>query len=119
LAGPCGPAGWACDRGVTHANARSIQTGDAEKDGFQPLAPDFVVQLRSTSDGLETIQAKMNEYRENGLRLGWLLNPDARQVFVCGPGQRVDVLDNLESISGDPERPGSLLEQRPIWDPGF
>ncbi len=90
-----------------------------EKDGFAPLAPDFVVELRSKSDSLETIQAKMEEYRENGVRLGWLLNPEARQVFVYRPGQPVEAFDNLESISGDPELPGFLLNLRPIWEPGF
>jgi Uma2 family endonuclease len=93
--------------------------GPSEKEGFAPLAPDFVVELRSATDSLETIQAKMNEYRENGVRLGWLLNPEARQVFIYRPGQPVDVLDNQESISGDPELPGFVLDLRPIWDPGF
>jgi Uma2 family endonuclease len=91
----------------------------SEKDGFAPLAPDFVVELRSSSDSLETIKAKMEEYRENGVRLGWLLNPDGRQVFVYRPGQPVSLFDDLESISGDPELPGFVLDLRPIWEPGF
>jgi Uma2 family endonuclease len=53
------------------------------------------------------------------MRLGWLLNPDGRQVFVYRPGQPVGVFDGLDSISGDPELPGFVLDLRPIWEPGF
>jgi Uma2 family endonuclease len=91
----------------------------ADKEGFLPLAPDFVVELRSISDSLGTIQAKMDEYLTNGVRLGWLLDSAARQVFVYRPGEPVQCLTGLECISGEPELPGFVLDLRRIWEPGF
>lgn len=90
-----------------------------DKDGFLPLAPDFVAELRSTSDSLKRIQSKMEEYRANGVRLGWLLNPEARQVFVYRPGRPVECLEGPERLAGDPELPGFVLDLRLIWEPGF
>jgi Uma2 family endonuclease len=91
----------------------------ADKEGFLPLAPDFVVELRSISDSLGTLQAKMDEYLTNGVRLGWLLDPAARQVFVYRPGEPVQCLTGLECISGEPDLPGFVLDLRRIWEPGF
>lgn len=59
---------------------------------FLPLAPDFLVELRSASDKLETLQQKMQEYMENGVRLGWLLNPQDQQVEIHRLGQAVEIL---------------------------
>jgi Uma2 family endonuclease len=50
--------------------------------GFPPICPDFVVELRSTSDRLKPLQAKMQEYVENGLQLGWLIDPQNQQVEI-------------------------------------
>ena len=52
-----------------------------QKQRFLPLCPDFVIELRSPTDSLTLVQAKMREYIENGSRLGWLLNPEAREVL--------------------------------------
>lgn len=66
---------------------------EAEQRRFSPICPDFVIELRSPSDSLSDTQAKMVEYMENGARLGWLLDPQARQVHIYRPGQEVEVLD--------------------------
>lgn len=81
-----------------------------EQRHFAPICPDFVVELRSRSDELADVRAKMQEYLENGARLGWLIDPQEQRVYIYRPGQRVDVLDNPESISGDPVLPGFTLE---------
>jgi Uma2 family endonuclease len=91
----------------------------AQKEKFLPLCPDFVVELRSPSDGLEETQAKMQEYLDNGARLGWLLDAADRRVFVYRPGQDVEILDTTDTISADPELPGFTLELALIWDPDF
>jgi Uma2 family endonuclease len=91
----------------------------AEKDGFLPLAPDFVVELRSTSDTLKAVQAKMEEYRSNGVRLGWLIDPDSRRVYVYRPGMETQELVGLDRISGAPELSGLELDLGRLWEPGF
>lgn len=87
------------------------------KQKFLPLCPDFVIELRSPSDKLEDLQAKMEEYIENGARLGWLIDPMARSVHVYHPGVAVQVLQGVLEISGDPELPGFVLNLRDIWTP--
>jgi Uma2 family endonuclease len=90
-----------------------------QKRKFLPLCPDFVVELRSPSDALPTVQAKMREYMENGARLGWLLDPESRRVHVYRPGETPQVSENLNKLSGDPVLPGFVLDLRVIWEAGF
>jgi Uma2 family endonuclease len=56
-----------------------------QREKFPPICPDFVVELMSKSDRLSVIQAKMSEYMENGAQLGWLINPEAKQVEIYRP----------------------------------
>lgn len=60
-----------------------------EQEKFPPIAPDFVIELRSRTDNLETLQDKMREYLANGVRLGWLINPQDQQVEIYELGQSV------------------------------
>lgn len=87
------------------------------KERFLPLCPDFVVELRSPSDRLPDLQAKMAEYRDNGARLGWLIDPQERRVHVYRPGRPAEVLDAPAEVSGDPELPELVLDLGPIWAP--
>jgi Uma2 family endonuclease len=82
---------------------------------FLPLCPDFVLELRSPTDRLADVQAKMAEYLANGARLGWLLDPEPRQVYVYRPEAPVARLDRPETVAGDPELPGFVLDLREIW----
>lgn len=77
---------------------------------FPPLCPDFVVELRSPSDALKTLQAKMQEYLDNGARLGWLIDPETRQVAIYRPNQPVEVLQNPAALSGEDVLPGFVLD---------
>jgi Uma2 family endonuclease len=90
-----------------------------QKRRFLPLCPDFVVELRSPSDRLETLQGKMREYIENGARLGWLLDAPDRQVYVYRPGKEIEHLEGASSLPGGPELPGFELDLRRVWEPGF
>jgi len=90
-----------------------------QKQRFLPLCPDFVIELRSPSDPLAPIEAKMREYIENGSRLGWLLDPEERRAHIYRPDEQTRVLDKPERISGDPVLPGFVLDLQPIWEPGF
>jgi Uma2 family endonuclease len=86
-------------------------------ENFVPLCPDFVIELKSPSDTLSTLQAKMTEYIDNGARLGWLIDPYRRQVHVYRAGRDREILDNPATISGDPELPGFTLDLEPLWNP--
>lgn len=88
-----------------------------QKDKFLPLCPDFVVELLSPSDSLTVVQAKMAEYIENGSALGWLINPEMRQIHVYNPRKAVVVLEKVVEITADPELPGFVLDLREIWKP--
>jgi Uma2 family endonuclease len=86
---------------------------------FLPLCPDFVIELRSPSDPLQSLQSKMEDYLANGARLGWLIDPVEGKVHVYRPGAEVEVLDRPGNVSGEPELPGWVLEMGRIWDPGW
>ncbi|HEY9402511.1 MAG TPA: Uma2 family endonuclease [Pyrinomonadaceae bacterium] len=88
---------------------------EVEREQFAPLCPDFVVELRSKTDRLARLQAKMAEYVANGARLGWLLDPAARKVYIYRPGREADTLENPDEIEGDPVLPGFRLQLNEIW----
>lgn len=90
-----------------------------QKKKFLPLCPDFVIELRSPSDNLKTVQEKMQEYLDNGAQLGWLIDPLERRVHVYRAGQAVVCLEHPLTISGDPELPGFVLELTRIWENNF
>ena len=90
-----------------------------ERRGFARICPDFVVELRSSTDRLSVLQAKMEEYMANGARLGWLLDPSTRQAHIYRPGVPPEIIDNPASLSADPELPGFTLDLTPIWEPAF
>jgi len=90
-----------------------------EKKRFLPLCPDFAIELRSPTDRLKDVQDKMQEYIDNGLKLGWLIDPEEKQVYVYKPHNQVECLKNPSEISGDPILSGFLLDLEQIWQPGF
>ncbi|MXY47361.1 MAG: Uma2 family endonuclease [Chloroflexi bacterium] len=89
-----------------------------ERSGYISLCPDFVVELRSTSDSISALQAKMQEYMDNGARLGWLIDTLSTppRVHVYRPGTEVEILDEPTEISGAPELPGFVLNMTRIWE---
>jgi len=82
---------------------------------FPPLCPDFVVEVRSRTDSFRGLQEKMEEYLENGARLGWLIDPLEKKVYVYEPGRQAVCLDDPESLPGDPVLPGFKLDVRRLW----
>jgi Uma2 family endonuclease len=88
---------------------------DDRRKKFTPICPDFVVEVRSSTDRLSDQQAKMLEYMESGARLGWLIDPFERRAYVYRPDSPVERLDNPERISGDPVLPGFSLDLVAIW----
>jgi Uma2 family endonuclease len=86
-----------------------------QRQKFPALAPDFVIELRSESDRLTKLQQKMMEYQSNGVRLGWLINPQQQQVEIYRPGRDIEVLENLITLNGEDVLPGFLLDLRSIF----
>jgi Uma2 family endonuclease len=72
-----------------------------EREGFPPICPDFVVELRSKSDRLKPIQDKMVEFIENGVRLGWLIDPYKKQVHIYRKNGEIEILENPKKVSGE------------------
>jgi Uma2 family endonuclease len=83
--------------------------------GFIPLVPDFVIELRSATDSLVKLQAKMQEYRRLGVRLGLLINPQNQQVEIYRPDQDTEILAAPEAVDCGPVLPGFVLTLRQIW----
>jgi Uma2 family endonuclease len=120
------------------AQARVAQFSKEEKAKFLPLTPDFALELMSPSDQLKTIQAKMTsdpassegarapvrfirerarmqEYRDNGVKLGWLINPQQQQVEIYRPAKPVEVVNQPSFLSGEDILPNLVIELDFIW----
>ena len=82
---------------------------------FVPLCPDFVIGLHSPTDSLSVLRDKMQEYLDNGARLGWLIDPEQKRVYVYRPRSEAEELHNPEKIPGDPILSGFTLDLREIW----
>ncbi|MCF2145733.1 Uma2 family endonuclease [Desmonostoc muscorum LEGE 12446] len=87
-----------------------------QQDGFVPLCPDFVLELRSKNDNMEPLRAKMREYLENGACLGWLIDRKNKKVEIYIPGRNVQVLDNPVTLSGEDVLPGFILDLTEVWN---
>ena len=100
------------------SNSRLEALTPEQRSGFFDICPDFVIELRSSSDSLSMLQDKMQEYIDNGARLGWLIDPLASQkrVYIYRPQAEVEVLDDPETVSAEPELPGFTLDLTRIWN---
>ena len=96
-------------------NERWENLTDREQEKFPPLCPDFVVELRSPSDSLVNLQNKMKEYIENGASLGWLIDPLERKIFIYRPRFEMEILENPNSVSGEPLLKNFSLKMKKIW----
>lgn len=88
---------------------------EKEREEFPPICPDFVAELRSPTDSVATLQAKMEEYLANGAQLGWLIDPIEKRVYVYRPGAQVTCLEHPTEMAGDPVLPGFVLDLDRIW----
>ncbi|NJO78043.1 MAG: Uma2 family endonuclease [Cyanobacteria bacterium RM1_2_2] len=86
-----------------------------QRQSFPPICPDFVVELRSDSDQLRVLQDKMQEYIDNGTRLGWLIDPQKQSVEIYRTGQPKEIKQNPQQLSGEDVLPGFLLDLTGIF----
>ena len=84
----------------------------AREDRPITLCPAFVAEIVSGTDTLPPLQRKMEIYMANGAQLGWLIDPYRRQVHVYQQDQDVEILDDPETVIGDPVMPGFVFEVR-------
>ncbi len=96
---------------ISRWNALSAE----EQEKFPPLAPDFVVELRSRTDKLSDLQNKMLEYQDNGVRLGLLINPQDKQVEIYRLGKNVELLESPTSVNCGDVLPNFSLDLTKIW----
>ncbi|GBF81472.1 Uma2 family endonuclease [Aphanothece sacrum] len=82
---------------------------------FAPIAPNFVVEIRSPSDQLQSLQDKLKEYIDNGVKLGWLIDRKNHRVYIYRPQIEVECLENPTTVIGDPVLPGFILQMNTIW----
>ncbi len=90
-----------------------------QQDGFPPIAPDFVIELVSPSDlrnqRYEDLQQKMQEYLDNEVRLGWLIEPKTQKVEIYCREQAVEIIHCPKTLSGEDVLPSFVLDLEPIW----
>ncbi|WP_239121689.1 MULTISPECIES: Uma2 family endonuclease [Spirulina sp. CCY15215] len=87
-----------------------------QREKFLPFCPDFAIELRSKSDSLPPLQRKMEKYIENGLRLGWLIDPKNRQVEIYRQNRDKEVLENCDRLEREDILPGFMLDLSIIWE---
>jgi Uma2 family endonuclease len=86
-----------------------------QQEKFPPIAPDFVLELMSPTDRLQETQSKMQEYIDNQVKLGWLINRKTRQVEIYRQGQPVEIIKSPKTLSGEDVLPGFILDMQIIW----
>ncbi len=88
---------------------------DEQRKKVSRMVPDFVIELRSSTDSLKTLQDKMREYIENGVLLGWLIDPKTKKVHIYRANGEIEILENPETVSGEDVLNGFELNVREIW----
>jgi len=88
---------------------------EEEREGFAPLCPDFVIELRSHGNPLKPLQGKMEEYIRNGAQLGWLIDPLKRRVYIYRTLEKVELLSDSATVSADPLLRGFELQLTELW----
>jgi Uma2 family endonuclease len=88
---------------------------DKQKKGFAPIEPDFAIELMSPTDSLEELQKKMEEYISCGIKLGWLINPDAKFVEVYRFDRDKQVIYNPSSLSDEDLLPELAVDLTDIF----
>ena len=98
--------------------SRLAELSHLQKEKFIPLCPDFVIEVASPSDALANLTEKMDEYRNCGVQLAWLILPESLEVQVYA-ASAVQQLTTPQVISGDPMLPDFALDLTSVWNPPF
>jgi len=96
---------------------RFVSLAPEERDGFVPLSPDFLIELRPPSDPLDALKSKMNEYIRAGVRPGWLIDPLTETVTIYQPDTPQTTLDCPDTVTAETVVDGFTLPMKRVWDP--
>lgn len=97
------------------SNAAWEQLTPEQRRKFPPVCPEFMMEVKSPSDALVDLQAKMQEYLANGMQLGFLLDVEAETTHVYCPGQPSETVQGYDQeLNGEPVLPGFRLDLRPL-----
>jgi Uma2 family endonuclease len=99
------------------AREKFEQLTEEAQEGFWHLCPDFVIELKSKSDRINTLRDKMREYIANGAQLGWLINPENRAVEVYRSTREPEIITGITAVEGEGPVVGFVLDLSRIWDP--
>ena len=97
--------------------SRFRELSEESRSRFWHLCPDFVIEIRSSTDRTRVLQAKMEEWVENGAQLGWLIDPETETVTVYRPGREAEVATGVDSVTGEGPVAGFALDLRAVWRP--
>jgi len=90
-------------------------TETEQKNQFSPIAPDFIIELRSSTDSLKKLQLKMQDYISNGVKLAWLIDTVNQRVEIYRQNYEIEILESPNSLSGEDILPEFVLDLRKIW----
>lgn len=107
---PTGP--WRCPDAAWISKARWEALTPEQQRGFLPLAPDFVIEVRSPSDSRRELEARMQEWIDAGVRLAWLIDPDEGTATVFRPRRAPEQAPLATELTGDPELSGLTFRWR-------
>ena len=97
------------------SEAKWAQLTPEQRRRFPPVCPEFVVEVKSPSDSLTDLKAKMVDYLSNGVQLGFLLDVATETAYVYRPGQPAETVQGYDqALSGEPVLPGFQLDLRPL-----
>jgi Uma2 family endonuclease len=97
--------------------SRVDELGAARRKSFWHLCPDFLIEVKSDSDRLKTLQNKMREYLEQGAQLGWLIVPGTKTVEIYRAGGEVISRSGIDKVEGEGPVAGFVLDLTYVWDP--
>lgn len=97
--------------------SRIAQLEPASVERFWHLCPDFVIELKSTTDRRRASAVKMRDYVTNGAQLGWLIDPETRSVTIYRPDREPELLTGFDTVRGEGPVADFVLDLTTVWNP--
>ncbi len=96
---------------------RVAELGSKKSNSFWHLCPDFVIEVRSGSDRLKPLQAKMTEYISQGAQVGWLIDSTDRSVEIYRSNGQMERRMGIDTLEGEGPVAGFVLDLTSVWNP--
>jgi Uma2 family endonuclease len=110
------PDGSVLSPDVSWLSAASwVELSAEQRQRFLPICPEFIIEIKSPSDRIKTLQAKMEQWLRNGVRLGFLIDTETETAYVYQPNQPAAIVHGFDNeLSGEPVLPGFKLDLREL-----